>query len=530
MQKQKLTTPLLYWPVLILIAMLASFVAPPLASASERLASDLVRNARPSTNAALPGDAFVYAVGDRLKVIFFERLRSETVRSILSDLVERSELSGEYQVQQDGNLFLPLLGAVSVAGLEPRQLEDALAAAFARQIEGDIKASVQLIEREPVYVTGGVVRPGIFKYVPGMTVLHAITLAGGTEGANTDLWKLLDIGRERERMRKSAERHKQLLARIGVLKAEREGKIAAPPDQLVQRVGRPSAEELVKGEERVRVLERRNLSEQQKAIDALILVTRSELKILQEKMAQVELRIREKAERATSLLTARAHGTVTDTTFYLAQSAVSDARERWHETRASVAQTERKLAELQQERMRTAMESEIARERDLRDAVKAVAEEEVTTAVIGNLLLTTPEGDANRGGTERQFQYTIVRRTRVGVDRLPGTDAVALLPGDLIQVVPIGSQTAQVDPARRPPSTGQNSSPEPRERGAPRYGDPAGSPNPLLESLGTPAKVKSVRIASDRRRLRLYPVGFQPAAADATVELGGWLSRREPRI
>src|SRR4051812_35821275 len=52
------------------------------------------------------------------------------------------------------------------------------------QMNGQARVSIQLLDREPIYVTGQVAKPGPFKYVPGMTVLHALTLAAGVEGAN----------------------------------------------------------------------------------------------------------------------------------------------------------------------------------------------------------------------------------------------------------------------------------------------------------------------------------------------------------
>ena len=39
------------------------------------------------------------------------------------------------------------------------------------------------LERQPVYVLGPVKNPGAYKYAPGMTVLHAVALAGGLDRA-----------------------------------------------------------------------------------------------------------------------------------------------------------------------------------------------------------------------------------------------------------------------------------------------------------------------------------------------------------
>jgi hypothetical protein len=126
----------------------------------------------------------------------------------------------------------------------------------------------------------------------------------------------------------------------------------------------------------------------------------------------------------------------------MAQSELSDARERWHETRASVIQTGRKLAELQQERMRVTVEAEIAREQDLKQAMQSVSEEEVTTAVIGNLLSTIPDTNGRRN-MDQQVSFTIIRRTASGPTRMTADEQVTLQPGDLLQVTRVGDAVVQ---------------------------------------------------------------------------------------
>src|SRR5215212_255792 len=82
--------------------------------------------------------SLAYAIGDRLKITFFEQLQSELrggggqPAKVLSTLVERAELTGDYVIQQDGSVFLPLLGPVPVVGHTPQQFEEALADAFSR--------------------------------------------------------------------------------------------------------------------------------------------------------------------------------------------------------------------------------------------------------------------------------------------------------------------------------------------------------------------------------------------------------------
>jgi polysaccharide export outer membrane protein len=89
-------------------------------------------------------------------------------------------LTGEFRVNDSGNISLPLLGTVHAAGLSSSELEAAVAAALRR---GDLvrKASVavEVVGYRSIYVLGEVNKPGQYAYQPGMTVLSAVALAGG---------------------------------------------------------------------------------------------------------------------------------------------------------------------------------------------------------------------------------------------------------------------------------------------------------------------------------------------------------------
>jgi polysaccharide biosynthesis/export protein len=89
-------------------------------------------------------------------------------------------LTGEFRVNDSGNIALPLVGAVHAAGLTSGQLESAVAAALRG---GDLvhhpSVAVEVIAYRPIYVLGEVNKPGQYTYQPGMTVVTAVAVAGG---------------------------------------------------------------------------------------------------------------------------------------------------------------------------------------------------------------------------------------------------------------------------------------------------------------------------------------------------------------
>ena len=89
-------------------------------------------------------------------------------------------LTGEFRVNDGGNIALPLIGAVHAAGLTSAGLETAVGGALRRgNLVRDPSVAVEVIAYRPIYVLGEVNKPGQYGYQPGMTVVTAVAVAGG---------------------------------------------------------------------------------------------------------------------------------------------------------------------------------------------------------------------------------------------------------------------------------------------------------------------------------------------------------------
>ena len=96
------------------------------------------------------------------------------------------ELSGEARVSSNGDLSLPLLGAVPAAGLTPGELEEEIEDRLRGEYMWDPRVTVQVLEARShavsvIYVIGDVTRPGGFPLTRGepVSVLQALALAEG---------------------------------------------------------------------------------------------------------------------------------------------------------------------------------------------------------------------------------------------------------------------------------------------------------------------------------------------------------------
>jgi polysaccharide export outer membrane protein len=97
------------------------------------------------------------------------------------------EISGVYQVGADGDVVFPLCQRVVVGGLTPNgaaeKFRECLAAGFIR--DPQVAVLVREYNSKKVFVFGEVQKPGTFTYQDGMSIVQAVTLAGGfTRGAS----------------------------------------------------------------------------------------------------------------------------------------------------------------------------------------------------------------------------------------------------------------------------------------------------------------------------------------------------------
>ena len=94
---------------------------------------------------------------------------------------EWPDLSGEYAVNPEGSVSIPLLGDIEAVGREASQLgRDVSRRLQQRGTGGDRPiASVEIVTFRPIFIIGDVDHPGQYPYRPGMTVLQAIGVAGG---------------------------------------------------------------------------------------------------------------------------------------------------------------------------------------------------------------------------------------------------------------------------------------------------------------------------------------------------------------
>ena len=108
--------------------------------------------------------AYTLGPGDQLRIITYGE----------------DQLTGDFVVNDGGNIEVPLLGAVKAAGFTVSQLQVEMADELkSRQLIKTPSVAIEVSQYRPIFVLGEVAKPGSYPYQPEMTVLTAVALAGG---------------------------------------------------------------------------------------------------------------------------------------------------------------------------------------------------------------------------------------------------------------------------------------------------------------------------------------------------------------
>lgn len=140
-------------------------VAAPVGSAATATPTPVAPR-QPSADLLQPAsDPFILGAGDQIEV------------EILGDAATREQLT----IGPDGKIYYHLLPGVDVSGLTLSQARERLEKALAEYVrEPQLAVNLRNIQSKHVWIMGRVGQPGIYPMTGPMSLIEAVTLAGGT--------------------------------------------------------------------------------------------------------------------------------------------------------------------------------------------------------------------------------------------------------------------------------------------------------------------------------------------------------------
>lgn len=139
-----------------------------------------------SSSSPEPAPARVDATGSTQNATSATAYRLGSGDKVSVNVFGESELSGEFLVGDDGQVDLPLIGAVQATRQTVNEFQTAVVARYSQGYLKDPKISVSVLNYRPFFITGEVGKGGEYPYKAGLTIQDAVAIAGGyTYRANT---------------------------------------------------------------------------------------------------------------------------------------------------------------------------------------------------------------------------------------------------------------------------------------------------------------------------------------------------------
>jgi len=139
-----------------------------------------------SSSSPEPAPARVDATGSTQNATSATAYRLGSGDKVSVNVFGESELSGEFLVGDDGQVDLPLIGAVQATGQTVNEFQTAVVARYSQGYLKDPKVSISVLNYRPFFITGEVGNGGEYPYKAGLTIQDAVAIAGGyTYRANT---------------------------------------------------------------------------------------------------------------------------------------------------------------------------------------------------------------------------------------------------------------------------------------------------------------------------------------------------------
>lgn len=366
-------------------------------------------------------------------------------------VAQDERMNREAIISPDGTLSLPLVGQIEAQDLTVDQLEQELSQKLAGFFKGELNLSVMLqpgAQHMPmIYVVGDVDAPGSFPYRPTMTVLHAVTVAGG-------LYRTPMEARDQDRalvvenqLAETRRRIADTTLRIARLNAELAGRqdIELPAGALPE-MSETERQNLVERERQVLKANIDEVNAQRNAQTQLSTLGDSGIEALRRRMESVNRRIDLANQRLASTSALVAKGLSHASAKLELEAEVAELREQGDELQNDLSALEgANLTE--KTRVDTYLNERQARllaelhdnERQLQSAKAALIQDERVMSIYTNSEIS------ERRGIEAH--YSIMRSQDGDVSEVPATETTLLRPGDLVRVAyqRNGQRSASID-------------------------------------------------------------------------------------
>jgi len=348
-----------------------------------------------------------------------------------------SSITGEYRVNADDTISIPVIGRLSVANISIAKFERELAARVLKQTGKEAYATVEVVKYKPVFVSGQVATAGAHSWSPGMTVLHAETLSGGVYRPLRQATASGLAASQTLKDRATSDLKSALASRARLVAEFKGSEVVDVPEQLEWLVGRTEAKQIIASQQRLFESRAAARNAQLTTLRQSLSVAESEYSGLQQQAGQINTQLHIRESFHVKLMRLKNAGLIPEERALEQQARISELQERKTNLTVGLSRAQGTILNVKQEIIKlmevrkAEIETEILNlEREIQKATI-----DLETARNAERLLARENLDADpTTNVEKKKIYTIVRREGIATKQFEAEQFTLVRPGDIVIV------------------------------------------------------------------------------------------------
>ena len=366
--------------------------------------------------------------GDRLKIRFYDRY-------------DRDDLNGDYVIGERGQIRLPRIGFFDARNKLVQELERDIRLSVEKNGEKLGYFSIEISRFRPFYVAGLANRPGSYSYAPGLTVMHAVVLAGGVYRSPSAA--VTEAMREKRTLTETLDREAELIARRERLRAERDDVATlATPKELMQLAPKRAGEMMASERmllERTREVENRERTE----LEHIIALIKTEADGYRAEIARTEQRIEDQTKIVHELKKHHDGRVINQQRFFEAVAALDASQRDKQSATAGLSHANSNLEKAEHDLSMVTLASKARIAKELSETERAISRL-IEAASQTKELVSSLNTLVDQGGPGQAVDYRIVRRDKSGrFSSLQAAETTAIMPGDVVEIVSRAAPSAR---------------------------------------------------------------------------------------
>lgn len=343
---------------------------------------------------------------------------------------EWPDLTGQFSVSAERTVFMPLIGEVDARNATVRTLAKRISSQLRSKIRSELppQCSIEIIEYRPFFVVGDVAHPGKYDFRPGLTVLQAVSIAGGfyRETNGRDFFSIESDFRVAKR------RAKEIAARIARLQAEQ---LNATTIEFPQHINwdSPSDQAIQDGERKIFRSNNEALEKQLATFDRYLSLQQEQINTIDTQIATGEKHLTKVKHLFEGFDELAKKGLSNNARQAASTQTIAQLESNVYNLLATKLRVQQSLSEIEQRRL-TALNLRSSRINGELQAARSSAAENTYRLRASQQLMSEGSVGKSYELSQKMVRFEIQREVDGSEDKIAAEATTKVLPGDVVIV------------------------------------------------------------------------------------------------